>query len=149
MSSKLVTWIDETVELFGQPVPLKLKLPPHGASREFMKRMREIRAPEMTIDSLFDGYGEWIDQVFSKWVRLPEPLEIDGERIENGQQLPAAVNTGLVLTILGRLEKLVWLTEREGKASGSPSTPSVAAASETAGSSSPAPFIGPEDGPTP
>jgi hypothetical protein len=148
MSSKLTMWTPVTVEFFGQSLELRLRLLPLGPGRDVVRRLEELR--RTGIDELDRVVPEeWIADVFARWVRLPEPVEIDGVTVSTGSDLLAHAGTGLVLRVVGHLARLTLLAEAEGKASGSPSTPPVADASVSAGSSSPAESTESGGGPTP
>jgi len=149
MASKLVMWIEKTFYLAEQPLVLKLKIPSFVDSPEFAQRMEKVKTmgPEGDIFALLSG--EWCEGVFSKWVRPKSPIETEDGTITTGKELFGIVNVGLVFDVLAELRRLVALTEAEGKASASPSTPPVGAARASDGSSSPAPSTGPVAGPTP
>lgn len=149
MASKLITWLDDEVEFFGQTVRLKLKLPQFGGAAELVKRVEEIRKTDDAELVLAPDTQKWVADVFAKWVRLPEPLEVDGVMVDSGPALFEVASPGLVLRILGRLVRNAFLGEREGKVSASPSMPSVEGGSGSGGSSSHAESTAPEAGPTP
>ena len=149
MSSKLVTWVDDDVEFFGQTVPLRLKLPTFSGAESLVKRVEAIqtaRDPGLIYEP---ENRAWVADVFGRQVKPRGPLDVDGVTVDSGPGLLEVASTGLVFRILGRLVVLAYLADHEGKASASPSTPSAEGERGSDGNSSPAPSTEGEAGPTP
>lgn len=66
---------------------------------------------------------EMAELAFREFVRNVRGLSIDGEAITTGAQLYEAADLPLVLFVIGQIAALAKLSDAEGKASASPSTP--------------------------
>lgn len=68
--------------------------------------------------------AELLREVFGKYVRNVEGLELDGAAATSGLDLLEVADDEVVAAVVGRLRALSELSAREGKASASPSTSS-------------------------
>lgn len=66
---------------------------------------------------------EMAELAFREFVRNVRGLAVDGEAITTGAQLYEVADIPLVLFVIGKIAALAKLSDAEGKASASPSTP--------------------------
>jgi hypothetical protein len=77
-------------------------------------------------------------ETFVKYVKVAEPMDIEGEVVETGAQLYDEVPGDFSMRVMLKLAELASLGDTEGKSSGSQSTSTVEAGHSTASSDSPA-----------
>jgi hypothetical protein len=150
MAATFSRWVPFSLALFDGEAKLKL--------RAFNKR----EAPEFkrAVSGHFEGIGKREDETdaehsaradvalerwrvltrdaFAKYVKVVEPMDIDGELVENGAQLYDEAPGDFSMRVMLKLAELASLGDTEGKSSGSPSTSTVAAGPSTDSSGSPA-----------
>jgi hypothetical protein len=77
-------------------------------------------------------------ETFAKWVRVAEPMDVDGVIVETGEALYSEAPGDFSMRVMLKLAELASLGDTEGKSSGSQSTSTVEAGHSTGSSDSPA-----------
>jgi hypothetical protein len=134
-----------SAEAFGALARVGIKLGEDG--KPLAPSVEEMK---VQTDALRDFYAavppELLKKAFEDWAKDVEGLVVDGAPATSGASLYEVADQSLVLFHLTKLREHARLAVEEGKASGSPSTSSVAP--ETAGGASDATPTAPEGGRT-
>jgi hypothetical protein len=89
-------------------------------------------------DAALERWRVLAQEAFQKWVRLEEPMDVDGVIVETGGALYLEAPGDFAMKVMLKLAELASLGDTEGKSSGSQSTSTVEAGHSTASCDSPA-----------
>jgi hypothetical protein len=165
MKNLFSRWHDVVLDFEGVSVPLKLRAPINAEARELRRKVdawrreafgfgerridfvsgKTAEAPPDDYDLLEHAFGdEWARETFRRNVRLQSPMvDDDGAEIAGGAELYDVMGAGERVGVLLKLDDMVFLSAKEGKASPSPSTSPAAVEAPIC---SPATTTGPGDG---